>query len=263
MQYPAVALVAALALTSGCAGRLNDDGPGSRPAGTATAATPRRTGDPAPPGRSPPRAPRALMDVPLTTAAGNSVRMADLRRQVTVIAVWATWCKPCLQELPLLDAVRRRYADDPKVSVVAVSIDEVDSAEELGKVQATVDHLGLKLPVYVDQTGKLANHLMGAIRSVPLLAILDGDLHMLRERGFDVSTSESAYIAEKSALIELARKGALPAPAPPTPADAETSVLVAALRANLKRAYPELSEERIEELLTDLEERMQLQNRRR
>jgi len=55
-----------------------------------------------------------------------------------LVDFWATWCKPCLMELPFLDAVKRRYADDPKVSVVAVSIDEVDTAEELGQVELQI-----------------------------------------------------------------------------------------------------------------------------
>jgi hypothetical protein len=74
---------------------------------------------------------------------------------------------------------------------------------------------------------------MGGINSVPLLAILDRDLRILRERGFDTSTKT-----------------------PGPRQDPETGALVAAVRANLKRTYPELSEERIEELIADLEERM-------
>jgi thiol-disulfide isomerase/thioredoxin len=209
------------------------------------------------------RVPRALMDVPLTTLSGDSVTLSEVGKPVTVIGVWATWCRPCLMELPMLDAVKRRYADDPNVSVVAVSIDEVESTEDLNKVQATVERLGLKLPVFVDQTGKLARHLMGRIRSVPLLAILDRDLYMVRERGFDTSSTESGYVSAKSALIELARKGELPATEPAGGNDPMASALVAALRANLRQAYPELSEERIEELLSNLEERMELQKVRR
>jgi thiol-disulfide isomerase/thioredoxin len=243
-------VLAAIALSSACAARsaaqkpATGSAPLARPAGAPTAAGAQL------------RAPRAVLNVPLTTLAGESLKLADLGGQVTVVAIWATWCKPCLQELPMLDAVKRRYADDPTVSVVAVSIDEVESEEDLGNVQAIVERLGVKLPVYVDQTGRLARHLMGGINSVPLLAILDRDLRMLRERGFDTSTNESAYVAAKSALIELARKGELPATTPGTPQDPETGALVAALRANLKRTYPELSDERIEELIADLEERM-------
>ncbi len=251
-----VAAIGVLALW-GCAEKLANKP--ARAAAPVVAAN--RAPDPSHPAQ--PQVPRSLLQVPLTTLKGDSVRLSDFSNHVTVIGVWATWCKPCLMELPFLDAVKRRYADDPKVSVVAVSIDDVDTPEELSQVQATVKRLGVKLPVVVDQTGKLARHLMGAVQSVPLLAILDADLHMVRERGFDTSTDERAYVKEKSELIELARKGALPAPPPAAAEDIETTALLDALRANLKRTYPELSEDRIEELLQSLEERMEDQKQRR
>ena len=246
-----------LLASAGCAERLADNKPTSRlpPPSSAASNLAARPGQP--------RVPRSLLEVPLTSLTGDSVKLAELSNQVTVIAIWATWCKPCLMELPFLDAVKRRYANDPKVSVVAVSIDEVDTPEELGQVQATVKRLGVKLPVFVDQTGKLSRHLMGAIQSVPLLAILDRDLRLLRERGFDTSIDQKEYVEEKSALIELARKGELPAPPPPAAEDAHNGAILAALRANLRRAYPELSEERIEELLQNLEERMEYQKQMR
>jgi thiol-disulfide isomerase/thioredoxin len=242
----------------GCADRIATHPAPRRPA-TGSA----RTLSAADPARPQPQVPRSLLQVPLTTLKGDSVRLAEFSNHVTVIGVWATWCKPCLMELPFLDAVKRHYADDPKVSVVAVSIDDVETPEELAQVQATVKRLGVKLPVVVDQTGRVARQLMGSVQSVPLLAILDADLHMLRERGFDTSTDESSYVEEKSALIELARKGALPAPPPPAAEDAEATALLDALRVNLKRTYPELSDERVEELLQNLEERMQDQKPRR
>jgi thiol-disulfide isomerase/thioredoxin len=259
------ALGAALLLTAAAPACGHRKAAAPAPAGTTAAsrpATAAATAGPASAGLQL-RAPRTLMDVPLTTLAGESVKLAEVGKPVTVIGVWATWCRPCLMELPLLDAVKRRYANDPNVSVVAVSIDEVDTPEDLNKVQAMVERLGLKLPVFVDQTGKLARHLMGRIRSVPLLAILDRDLYMVRERGFDTSSTESGYVSAKSALIELARKGELPVSDPAGGRDPVEAALVAALRANLKQAYPELSEERIEELLQNLEERMELQKTRR
>ncbi len=251
-----LALAPLIALASGCAERhagKRGTGASARIAKKAPQAL----------GRLPSRAPEALMDVRLTDLSGESVTMTEVRGQVTVIAMWATWCKPCLLELPMLERVKRRYANDPRISVVAVSIDEVSNAADLAEVQATVKRMGLTMPVYLDQTGKLARHLMGAVRSVPLLAILDPELRMLRERGFDTSVDERTYVSAKSALIEQARRGELPAGEPPAPGDAETGAVVTALRANLKRAYPELSDDRIEELLSDLEERMEYAKLRR
>lgn len=54
------------------------------------------------------------------------VRDADLRGKVVVLEFWATWCKPCLQSLPGLDAAARRWGQ--RVAVLAVNLDDRDRA---------------------------------------------------------------------------------------------------------------------------------------
>ena len=46
----------------------------------------------------------------ITTFAGDKFTDADLRGKVIVINHWATWCGPCKQELPAMDAYYRRHA---------------------------------------------------------------------------------------------------------------------------------------------------------
>ena len=48
-------------------------------------------------------------DFTLTTQDGTSVSLSELRGQVVMINFWATWCGPCRQEMPLLDALYQRY----------------------------------------------------------------------------------------------------------------------------------------------------------
>ncbi len=55
----------------------------------------------------------------------QSVDLARLRGHVVVLNFWATWCPPCLEELPSLTAMQQEL---PQIQVVAVSTDEDEAA---------------------------------------------------------------------------------------------------------------------------------------
>ena len=59
--------------------------------------------------------------------AGKSLKVADLTGKVVVLNIWATWCAPCVTEMPTLAKLQAAYAGQP-VEVVAVSIDSENSA---------------------------------------------------------------------------------------------------------------------------------------
>jgi thiol-disulfide isomerase/thioredoxin len=66
-------------------------------------------------------APNAQMQ----TVSGQKFDLASLRGNVVVINFWATWCGPCRQELPLLDAYYRHMKDHGLVVVAATTEDSV------------------------------------------------------------------------------------------------------------------------------------------
>jgi len=67
------------------------------------------------------------------------------------IKMWATWCKPCMEQMPHFQALYQRYGD--KVTFVAVNIDINEKPE---KIDAVIQRFGLTMPVWVDAQGQLA-----------------------------------------------------------------------------------------------------------
>lgn len=63
----------------------------------------------------------------VTTLDGAPLRLADLRGQVILVNVWATWCVPCRVEMPLLEATWQRHRDAGLI-VLGASVDRGDPA---------------------------------------------------------------------------------------------------------------------------------------
>jgi cytochrome c biogenesis protein CcmG, thiol:disulfide interchange protein DsbE len=86
----------------------------------------------------------------LTSTAGESLSLAELRGKPVVLVFWATWCPPCREEYPLLQSAAKAYAD----SVQFVGVASQDSAEEVARFVAL--H-GSVFPHLLDSDGEVAN----------------------------------------------------------------------------------------------------------
>jgi len=69
----------------------------------------------------------------------------------TYIKFWASWCKPCMEQMPHFETLYQEYGD--KVNFVAVNININEKRQEISKVQ---QRFGLTMPIYLDQQGQLA-----------------------------------------------------------------------------------------------------------
>jgi cytochrome c biogenesis protein CcmG/thiol:disulfide interchange protein DsbE len=63
-------------------------------------------------------------DFSLVTFEGETLTLSDLRGQVVIINFWASWCPPCRDEAPYLEATWRKYRDR---GVVFIGVDYVDA----------------------------------------------------------------------------------------------------------------------------------------
>jgi cytochrome c biogenesis protein CcmG, thiol:disulfide interchange protein DsbE len=73
------------------------------------------------------------------TLEGEPFDLAELRGRVVLLNVWATWCEPCKQEMPELQALHVRHRDQG-LTLVGVS---VDAARLAGEVRRLVAEFGL------------------------------------------------------------------------------------------------------------------------
>jgi cytochrome c biogenesis protein CcmG, thiol:disulfide interchange protein DsbE len=86
------------------------------------------------------------------TLEGDRISLADLRGEVVLLNLWATWCWPCRREMPSLEALHREM-EGSGVRVVAVSI---DPAGATGEIRDFLDELGLTFTVLHDPEQEIA-----------------------------------------------------------------------------------------------------------
>ncbi len=55
---------------------------------------------------------------------GDRLRSADLRGQLVLLDFWATWCGPCVVELPTIKDIHKTYGDHPRFRIISLSLDE-------------------------------------------------------------------------------------------------------------------------------------------
>ncbi len=98
----------------------------------------------------------AIMDFPapdldLHDISGNPVSLRDYRGQVVLVNNWATWCPPCRQEMPILDAY---YRDHQHQDFMIVAI---DAGEPASMVADFLNRYGMSFPVWLDPNSSALN----------------------------------------------------------------------------------------------------------
>jgi thiol-disulfide isomerase/thioredoxin len=93
-------------------------------------------------------APPAMPTRTLRDAAGAETSLAAYEGQVLLVNLWATWCAPCVEEMPTLGAVQRRFGD--RLRVIPISVDSEGDREAAQRQLAELS--GNSLPFLIDIT---------------------------------------------------------------------------------------------------------------
>jgi thiol-disulfide isomerase/thioredoxin len=121
--------------------------------------------------------------------------------QPTVLNIWATWCAPCIEEMPTLGALQRHFAG--RLRVIAVS---VDSEGDLDRARAALADLSQgALPLYADITRGIVWDVDA--RGMPVTIIYDRDgLEIARLVGGADWASDDAIALVEATLAEGAEE---------------------------------------------------------
>ena len=123
---------------------------------------------------------------------GDDVSLADYRGQVVLLNVWATWCDPCVRELPVL-AQMHEQLKDKGFSVIGLN---GDVRSKLQAVRTMVVRNDLPFPIWLDFESKA--QVVFKLRGYPTTFLIDrqGEIRWKREGEINRNDPELGAVLE-------------------------------------------------------------------
>src|SRR5450631_50043 len=113
-------------------------------------------------------APGSTVALEVTTLAGEDFDLARLRGHVVVVHFWATWCVPCIEEMPALETFYGHYRARG-VEVIALS---QDRTRDLDEVHHMMHHMQMTYPVAMAHS--TSRNSLGEQKLLPVTYVIDG-----------------------------------------------------------------------------------------
>lgn len=97
---------------------------------------------------------------------GTEIGSKELAGNVTVVDFWATWCQPCIKEIPEYNALYQKFREE-KFRMVGITLDSGDAES----IKPFVTQLNIEYPIYLGD--ELVKSEFGGIQVYPTTFILD------------------------------------------------------------------------------------------
>jgi len=104
-------------------------------------------------------------DFTLASNQGKNIKLSELSGQVVMINFWASWCGPCRQEMPLLDALYKKY------SPLGFTILGVNVEEDSKPGKKLIRDLKVTFPILYDTSNKASK--LYDVLAMPTTVIID------------------------------------------------------------------------------------------
>ena len=100
----------------------------------------------------------------------------DNNNNPIIISFWATWCKPCKQELENIHEIYEDWQEETNVKLIAISIDD---SRNTAKIKPLVNAKGWEYEVYQDSNREFATKM--GVNPIPHTFLLDGNKQIVWE----------------------------------------------------------------------------------
>ena len=131
-----------------------------------------------------------LPNVDLVTTDGETItfKEATNKDHVVVVALWATWCVPCLKELDAISDVYEDWQDETNVEIIAVSVDD---SRTVKRVKPLFNGKGWDYTVLLDTNNDLKRALGAS--TVPLTLIVKNNKIVYTHSGYSPGSENELY----------------------------------------------------------------------
>ena len=108
----------------------------------------------------------------LKTLSGETFSIGEDDKSVRLVVFWATWCRPCVLEIPSLIKLQEKYRDR-KFQVISINMDENPDDPKGEKIVAFLENFGINYPVLICTDA--ASRTFGGIEALPTSFLIGRD----------------------------------------------------------------------------------------
>lgn len=136
------------------------------------------------------------------TVDGDSLSLADLRGTPVLLNVWATWCKPCVREMPALERLHQEMGPGG-LSIVAVSVDNAafGIADPVHSVKSFAEEYGLTFTILLDPESRIESAFQ--VVGLPMTFLIDREGRIVERIIGERAWDDPEMKAELRKLLEI------------------------------------------------------------
>lgn len=97
-------------------------------------------------------------DIILIDENGKKIHLSDLKGKVVIVNMWATWCQPCVEEMPAINRLKKKFEGNDNIVFVLLNVEA-----DMEKGKKFMKDKNYDLPVYVAADKIPSKYFQGAI----------------------------------------------------------------------------------------------------